>query len=400
MRVAVVGDIATQIRGVTYAKDDASDRPKPDFTPILRANNITNSGLQFADLVYVPESNVRFRQKLKEGDVVIAASSGSLDVVGKAAPVEVKFDGSFGAFCKVLRPDSTKVDPGYFSHFFRTRTYRKTISRLAAGANINNLKNEHLDNLEIPLPPLPEQRRIAAILDKADALRRKRKRAIELLDSLTQSIFLEMFGDLTQSVKFPKGIIADWVKDFDTGKNLAPEPNIRSNSYRVLKVSAVTSGIFLPEESKPLPPDYDPPKSHLVHTGDLLFSRANTAELIGAAAIVDCDVEKLVLPDKIWRFVWNETNASNPLFIYALFRSRAMRREISKRATGTSGSMKNISKEKVLRIPVALPGIELQERFVSMLEVSFRSGTKAKAQLVLAEVLFTSLQSRAFSGQL
>ncbi|MBK6865073.1 MAG: restriction endonuclease subunit S [Ideonella sp.] len=88
-----------------------------------------------------------------------------------------------------------KVDAGYLAQFFKTPSYRRTISSLAAGANINNLKSEHLDDLLIPLPPFPEQRRIAAILDQADALRAKRREALAQLDSLTQSIFIEMFGD-------------------------------------------------------------------------------------------------------------------------------------------------------------------------------------------------------------
>lgn len=192
--LARVGDLAEQIRGVTYGKEDASKVPMPGYLPVLRAGNITDSGLVFDDLVYVPEARVTAKQKIKKGDIVIAASSGSLDVVGKAAAALDAFNGGFGAFCKVIRPNN-KVDPGYLAQFFKTPSYRRTISSLAAGANINNLKSEHLDDLQVPLPALPEQRRIAAILDQADALRAKRREALAQLDSLAQSIFIEMFGD-------------------------------------------------------------------------------------------------------------------------------------------------------------------------------------------------------------
>ena len=189
-----VADLADQIRGVTYAKEDATSSPRPGYLPVLRAGNISDNGLVFDDLVFVPAERIAPTQKIRRNDVLIAASSGSLDVVGKAARALADFDGGFGAFCKVLRP-GPGIDPAYFAHFFRTREYRQRVSALAAGANINNLRNEHLDEFRIPLLPLPEQRRIAEILDKADALRAKRRTAIAQLDTLTQSIFLDMFGD-------------------------------------------------------------------------------------------------------------------------------------------------------------------------------------------------------------
>lgn len=189
-----VRELAEQIRGVSYGKQDASDSPKAGYLPVLRAGNISDDGLVFDDLVFVPAERISEKQKIRRHDVVIATSSGSLEVVGKAAPALQDFEGGFGAFCKVLRPGN-KIIPNYFAHFFKTQYYRQRVSALAAGANINNLRNEHLDDFEIPLPSLAEQRRIAEILDKGDELRAKRRRAFAQLDILSQSIFLDMFGD-------------------------------------------------------------------------------------------------------------------------------------------------------------------------------------------------------------
>jgi type I restriction enzyme S subunit len=193
--VVRVSEVAEQVRGVSYDKEDASTTALPGYLPVLRAGNITDEGLSFDDLVFVPGERISSKQKIRRNDVVIAASSGSLDVVGKAARALTDYEGGFGAFCKVLRP-GRDVDPGYFAHFFRTPANRRRVSALAAGININNLRNEHLDTMEIPLPPLPDQWRIAEILDKADALRAKRRAALAQLDTLTQSIFLDLFGDL------------------------------------------------------------------------------------------------------------------------------------------------------------------------------------------------------------
>lgn len=146
--LARVGDLAEQVRGVTYGKEDASPIPLPGYLPVLRAGNITDEGLVFSDLVFVPAKRISDKQKIRRHDVLVAASSGSLDVVGKTAPSLSDFDGGFGAFCKVLRP-SAKVHPAYFAQFFKTQDYRRRVSALAAGANINNLRNEHLDEMRI-----------------------------------------------------------------------------------------------------------------------------------------------------------------------------------------------------------------------------------------------------------
>lgn len=302
------------------------------------------------------------------------------------------------AVCNI-RPDPKIALPRYVFHCLQSKISH-FLSRAAGGAQ-PNISQGIIRETKIPLPPLDEQRRIAAILDSADALRRKRKRAIDLLGSLTQSFFLEMFGDLLEEGNYPRGTVSDWVADFETGKNLAPDPDAgQQNGFRVLKVSAVTKGVFLPIESKPLPLGYEPPASHLVRAGDLLFSRANTADLIGATAYVESDCDSLALPDKIWRFVWRNTNAPHPRFVHALFGTPSFRRELSKRATGTSGSMKNISKSKVLEIEISMPNRREQEEFAALQKVAQQSFLSAVKQLTLLEDQFASLQSRAFSGQL
>ncbi|OWV85664.1 hypothetical protein ATY75_24410 [Rhizobium sp. N122] len=292
------------------------------------------------------------------------------------------------------------LDNSYLFHFLPGAL--KTIEDRTPFVTVKHLSVKDLRAIQLNLPPLDEQKRIAAILDKADQLRQKRRQAIALLDSLTQSIFLEMFGDLIENDKsFAAGRISDWVEDFETGKNLAPDPdNSDPLSYRVLKVSAVTSGIFKAEEAKALPKSYGARLNHLIHKGDLLFSRANTAELIGATAMVHTDCERIVLPDKIWRFAWNAKNKPNPLFVHGMFSSSSFRREISKRATGTSGSMKNISKEKVLNIRIGMPERQLQDDFAKRIKATQRCRLNCENQLNVLDAHFSSLQHRAFSGQL
>jgi type I restriction enzyme S subunit len=252
---------------------------------------------------------------------------------------------------------------------------------------------------EIPLPPFEEQRRIAGILDAADALRRRRGEALALLDTLPGAIFAEMFGSLTTSERYPRGPLSEVIDGFSTGKNLAPASDEEGTRHRVLKVSAVTKGEFLEVESKPLPAEYSPPESHFVRPGDLLFSRANTSALIGATALVETVSENVVLPDKIWRFDLDDRKA-NPTFLHHLFATRKFRDEVSRRASGSSGSMKNISKGKVLSIEIAKPSIEEQNEFARRVKIGRSIRTQNTAHLIELETLFASLQSRAFAGAL
>ena len=159
-----IDDVAKLLRGVTYKKAESASEPFPDSVPILRATNIGRQ-LDFDGLVHVPEKRVSEVQFLRRGDIVIAASSGSLSVVGKAAPLRESWSGSFGAFCFALRPEPTSIEPEFLAYFLQTQAYRNTASRLAAGVNINNLKRDHLESLRLPLAPLGEQRQIVKALD-------------------------------------------------------------------------------------------------------------------------------------------------------------------------------------------------------------------------------------------
>lgn len=339
----------------------------------------------------------------ERGDVLVAKITPCFEN-GKATETrDMKNKIGFGSTeFHVLRA-SEELHPRYLFYFVWNERFRYSVAKgMTGSAGQKRVPADLLKRTEIPLPPLNEQRRIAAILDKADSLRQKRKHAIALLDGLTQSIFLEMFGDLTASSnKFDAGVVGDWVADFSTGKNLAPDPdNTNASSYRVLKVSAVTKGVFDPSESKPLHRNYRPPESHIVQDGDLLFSRANTAQLVGATALVRGKFESLVLPDKIWRFEWQPTNEPNPIFVRGLFSTPKFRNEISKRATGTSGSMKNISKQKVLGIPVQMPPRNLQDRYAAQAERTQRAVENMIEQASGFDQSFTSLQHRAFAGEL
>jgi type I restriction enzyme S subunit len=152
------------IRGVSYKKNDASDGPVEGSVPVLRANNIGN-GINFDDLVYVPRDNIRDEQLVRRGDILIAMSSGSKRLVGKAAPIITDFIGAFGAFCGIIRNKSTIPDE-VLALYFQSPQYTSWVTAAGRGIGINNLGRSDLDSLPVPTPPLFEQKRIVAKVDE------------------------------------------------------------------------------------------------------------------------------------------------------------------------------------------------------------------------------------------
>jgi len=114
----LLSQVASRIRGVSHRKDEASETSEPGYVPVLRANNI-GKGLNFDDLIYVRRANVTAEQLIKRHDVLIAMSSGSKNLVGKAAQAESDFDGGFGAFCGLIRL-VVQLHPQYLGLFLQT----------------------------------------------------------------------------------------------------------------------------------------------------------------------------------------------------------------------------------------------------------------------------------------
>ncbi len=396
---ARIGDLAEQIRGVTYGKDDASSVFLADYLPVLRAGNITESGLTYKDLVYVPAARISAKQKIKQGDVIIAASSGSLDVVGKAAPAKNDFDGGFGAFCKVLRPNK-KVYPEYFAQLFKRPEYRRTVSSLAAGANINNLRNEHLDDLRVPLPPLAEQRRIAAILDQADALRAKRREALAQLDSLTQSIFIEMFGDPVSNPKgwpdaLSLGDVADITSGVTKGRDLAGK-NTRMVPY--LAVANVQDKLLRLDGIKMLDATDDEIHRFRLQKDDLLLTEGGDPDKLGRGTLWNGELPDCIHQNHVFRVRLTSDHVT-PIFLNWLVGSQRGKQYFLKSAKQTTG-IASINMSQLRRFPLLVPTRHLQQTFAARIQSVEALKASHRAALQALDKLFASLQHRAFAGEL
>ncbi|MEI6747154.1 MAG: restriction endonuclease subunit S [Methylococcaceae bacterium] len=174
--------------------------------PILRISDIQGGTVSIEKAARISESVIGkgVKYSVESGDILIAmsgATTGKIGLVPQNIEGLVLQNQRVGNF-KILQ--SEKIDKGYLKHVVISPEYQRQIFSSMAGAAQPNISSNQLENIKIPLPPLPQQRRIAAILDQADALRAKRREALAQLDKLTQSIFIEMFGD---PVTNPKNIM-------------------------------------------------------------------------------------------------------------------------------------------------------------------------------------------------
>ncbi|UQA63260.1 restriction endonuclease subunit S [Polyangium aurulentum] len=176
----------------------------------------------------------------------------------------------------------------------------------------------------------------------------------------------------------------------ETGKSVkTQERPTRDDEFGILRVSAVTWGEFNPRENKAVLPGYDPGACPRVSKNDLLISRANTLELVGAAVLVDRDYPNLLLSDKIIRLV-PDKNLVEPRYLLRALRTSATRQHFAARAGGTSGSMQNISQEDIRSTPLPLPPLQEQRRIADILNKADAIRRKRNEAIALTEELLRS----------
>ena len=201
MSILKIKDLTEQIRGVSYKP---SDVVTSDIgLPILRANNIKDNSLSFDDLVFIKPEKVSKKQLLQNGDIVICASSGSKELVGKAGVFCNNDTYSFGAFCKAVRVKRIDgIDSDYVRLYFSSKYYRECIALSSKGSNINNIKTENIEELNINIPSIEEQNTAVSLLNALISAIDNKKQELFSLDELVKSRFIEMFGHYFEDVRY------------------------------------------------------------------------------------------------------------------------------------------------------------------------------------------------------
>lgn len=297
----------------------------------------------------------------------------------------------------VLRA-SEEVDASYLFHLIWNSKFREIgANNMTGSAGQRRVPADFLKRLEIPLPLLDEQRRIAVILDKADALRRKRKRAIEVLDELTQSIFREMFGDYRRSMSVPKVSVREAGR-VQLGRQRAPKYQTGEFTKPYVRVANVYEDMI--DTSDVLSMDFNHVEfpEYRLEYGDILLNEGQSTELVGRPAMWRCEIDECCFQNTLIRFQADRSKVL-PEFALAVFLDYFRSGEFSKISSKTS-SVAHLGAARFAAMPFPLLPLERQREFVRRKNAVDRRRKQMSESAILSEALFSSLQHRAFTGQL
>ena len=297
-----------------------------------------------------------------------------------------------------------ETSPDYSSRFLEyiLPPYLQLINDNTSSVTVKHLSSRTLVEVPLPLPPIAEQCRIVAKLDALTArlarARAELDRVLTLVGNNTQRVLAECFNEKTSN----QAELGSILRGIEAGKNMRCEERPpREGERGVVKVSAVTWGRFDPGQSKTLPSDYNPPAKVQIHAGDLLISRANTLELVGAVVLVDVEPRELFLSDKILRLVLDEDAKK---WVLWFLRSAFGRKQIEELATGNQLSMRNIGQNSLRSIRLPFPDAETRLRLTKEIEVAFARAARLEAEAAHARALLDRLESailaKAFRGEL
>lgn len=385
----------TQIRGINYKKTEISSEYTDGYIPILKANNITEEGLNESDIIFISKNKIKKEQYITKGDILIAASSGSKRIIGKNISFKENYKGSFGAFCKVIRPKG--IYPFYLKHFFKTPYYRQSIESSVQGANINNLKKRDLEELQILVPKsLTDQKRIAQVLTDCEELITKRKESIALLDELIKSTFLEMFGDPVRNEKgWKKTVLSKVCMKITDGTHHSPPIQDKGIPYITAKHISENNLDFW---SKPWFISINDHKSIFSRCnpekGDVLYIKDGATT--GKSCINTYDFEFSLLSSVA--LLKPEKSLILKEYLNSWLNNPIVKQKIISKMSG--GAIKRLTLKKIKDIQILLPPLQIQNQFATIVEKVEETKKLYESHLTELENLYGRLSQDAFKGKL
>lgn len=400
---ATLSEVCEFQRGLTYAKSDEVDTSR---NVVLRANNIdlVTNRLDLTDLRFISDAVViPAIKRVRRDSLLVCTASGSKAHLGKVAFIDTDYDFAFGGFMGQLTPGE-QVLPKFLFYMMISEAYKDFIASLSDGANINNLKFTDLGRFRIPIPPLPEQRRIVALLDEAFAglataaanAERNLDNARELFESHLAEVFSRRgdgwvettLGELCE-IKHGFAFEGKYFSDIGDFVLLTPGNFCESGGYR-------DRGEKQKYFTGPIPKDF------VLQRGDLLVAMTEQAAgLLGSPILVPHSAK--FLHNQRLGLVKPRPNVEwDARFLFHVFNLSAVRNAIHNSASGTK--VRHTSPTKIGAVAVCLPQVSIQREIVAALdalqvETQRLSQLYEQRQAALAE-LKKSLLHQAFSGAL
>ncbi|MEQ8339129.1 MAG: restriction endonuclease subunit S [Cyclobacteriaceae bacterium] len=296
--------------------------------------------------------------------------------------------------------NSEKVDSNYLRSFLLSDTFHRKFMQTVKGVGGSLLRADpkQTANIQIPLPPLSIQKKIAEVLDKADAIRKRSRQILAKYDQLAQSVFLEMFGD---PVKNEKGWKLLSLSDFGSFKNgLNYNKDDEGVEIRCLGVSDFKSNYNISdiEQLSMIKLSDQPSKEYLLKDGDLVFVRSNgNKDLVGRCVSIYPGTYRVSFSGFCIRFRI-EREGLLTTYLSQLFRNMNFKAQMLN--GGRGANIQNINQKILSTLNLPVPSIALQNQFASIIEQIEKQKAQTRLELDRAEELYQSLLQRAFKGEL
>ena len=387
---------------VIDVRDGTHYTPKyvPSGYPFITSKNLKPEGIDFSTASYISEEDHREyskRSKVNRGDILYVM----IGTIGNPVFVDVDIEFSIKNVA-LFKFAKSPIDGKYFRYLLETAIFTKQIDAEQRGGTQKFVSLTVLRNALIPYPPIEEQRRIAEILDRADAIRRKRQEAIRLTEELLRSAFLEMFGD---PVTNPKGWTSGTILNVVTnpsdmrcgpfGTQLKAE-EIVSEGIPLIGIENVKGGKFQSAISKHITSSKAKELAAFdVQAGDVLVTRMGT---IGHACVVPQDLEEARISYHLFRIRSNPDKCLPGFLASTITWSGTFLRQLERLSHGAI--MAGLKTADLKEVRFLIPPIKLQNQYLEVVADTERLLEKQKQRLMNDDNLFDSLLQRAFRGEL
>jgi type I restriction enzyme, S subunit len=386
---ARIGDICLPIKTVDFSKRTTSHFHYIDIASIDREHK----SITGADLIENAKAPSRARQLVLKNDVLVSTVRPALNAVAVVPDI---FDNEICStgFC-VLRANADVLDVEYLFAWVRTPTFIDSLTRVERGIGYPAVNNSDIQNTFIPLPSLPEQRRIAAILREADEIRKLRQEANEKTQKIIEALFYDTFGDPVINPKRWKTATLENVCTRITDGTHQP-PQFETSGIPFLFISNIVEGKINLNTSKYISEEtyYALSKRCPVEYEDILYS---TVGSYGVPVIVDTN-EPFAFQRHI-ALIKPNRQLVNPHFLKAMLDTDYVKKQAGQRIRGIAQGTLNLN--EISKYSIYLPPLSLQEEFVVLSNAI--QGTVEINQIQSSEIvnsLHQSLLSQAFTGEL
>jgi type I restriction enzyme, S subunit len=396
-----LADVTTKI-GSGITPRGGSTVYKAAGRPFIRSQNVGWGDLRLDEMAYIDEATHSTfpATEIRTGDVLLNITGAS---IGRSAVATPELDGgNVNQHVCEIRLKPGRMDPRYVNAFLLSNPGQGQIDMFQAGGNRQGLNFQQVGSIQVPDLAIEQQRAIGAASQSADDVIATLERLIDKKQAIKQGVMQQL---LTGRTRVP-GFDSLWrlVRMRELVDGLQAGVSVRSDTQgnsrvSILKTSSIDRGRFVPSEAKPILGDEVSRARCNPIAGSMIVSRMNTPQLVGEVGFVAETRLDLFLPDRLWLARRNPRTKTDMRWLTYYFASDAGSRSMRELATGTSGSMKNIPKARLLDLMILVPPEDEQVAIATVLGDMDREIDGVRQRLQKSNVIKTGMMQQLLTGR-